>query len=128
MMTAAVIATSVITLLSSLPSPCDAFLLSNPPALISSGSKSSSSFSSPLAIFTATSAAVDKSKRCSAATAASRLFLSSSAQQSDTISGLAAKAETTPQLMHVLWLMVADASKNMQKGVSNIITNLLLCC
>jgi len=36
----------------------------------------------------------------------------------DTIHELAAEAETTPQMMRVLWQLAADACKNMQKGDS----------
>ena len=56
----------------------------------------------------------DKKHKISSSTS---LFLSSPTQLSDTIIGLAAEAETTPQMMRALWELVADASKNMQKGV-----------
>jgi hypothetical protein len=44
--------------------------------------------------------------------------MSAPTQVSDKINELAAEAQTTPQLMRVLWELAADASKNMQKGVS----------
>lgn len=44
--------------------------------------------------------------------------MSAPTQVSDSIHELAAEAQTTPQLMRALWQLAADASKNMQKGVS----------
>ena len=45
--------------------------------------------------------------------------MSAPVQVSSNIHELAAEATTTPQMMRVLWQLAADASKNMQKGVSN---------
>jgi hypothetical protein len=47
--------------------------------------------------------------------------MSAPTQVLGTIHELAAEAQTTPQMMRALWRLAADATKNMQKGVSNIL-------
>ena len=110
-MRAAAITTTIIFLLSS--QNCDAFLSSSGQrsALISS---SSSVNNSP-----ATSVADTSRKQLQSCRASStHLFMSAPTQVPGTIHQLAAEAQTTPQMMRVLWQLAADASKNMQKGVS----------
>jgi hypothetical protein len=54
--------------------------------------------------------------------------MSAPTQVSDSIHELAAEAQTTPQLMRALWQLAADASKNMQKGVSYLSIIIYLVC
>ena len=53
--------------------------------------------------------------------------MSAPTKVSDSIHELAAAAQTTPQLMRALWQLAADASKNMQKGVSYLSIIIISC-
>ena len=109
-MRAAAISTTIISLLSS--QSCDAFLSS-------SGQRTSALFSSSSINNLPATSVGDKSRKLQSCRASSTpLFMSAPAKVPDTIHELAAEAQTTPQMMRVLWQLAADASKNMQKGVS----------
>ena len=111
-MRAAAISTTIISLLTS--QSCDAFLSSSGQRSALVSSSSSSVNNSP-----ATSVADTSRKQLQSCRASStHLFMSAPTQVPDTIHTLAAEAQTTPQMMRVLWQLAADASKNMQKGVS----------
>lgn len=119
-MRAAAISTTIISLLST--QSCDAFLSSSSRQRTSALISSSSVNNLP-----ATSVG-DKSRKLQSCRASSTpLFMSAPTQLPDTIHELAAEAQTTPQMMRVLWQLAADACKNMQKGVSYHQHYLLVC-
>ena len=118
-MRAAAISTTIISLLSS--QSCDAFLSS-------SGRRTSAVTSSNNLNLPATFVADKSRKHTSCRANNTPLFMSAPTQVSDSIHELAAAAQTTPQLMRALWQLAADASKNMQKGVSYLSIIIYILC